>query len=110
MVHPSDPIPRFPPADDLETVAVFKALNYASRALGTLKGQACSIPNQGILIDTLALQKQKSHRKLKTSSPPRTSFSKPICSRMVPSLRRPRKWRVTGTPSSWVLSGSTPPG
>ena len=58
-MHPSDPIPRFPPAADLETVAVFKALNYASRALGTLKGQACSIPNQGILIDTLALQEAK---------------------------------------------------
>ena len=56
MVHP---IPSLPPADDLETVPVFKALNQASRALATLKGQASSIPNQGILIDTLALQEAK---------------------------------------------------
>lgn len=59
MVHPSDPIPRFPPADDLEAVPVLKALNRASRALATLKGQAHSIPNQGILINTLALQEAK---------------------------------------------------
>ena len=59
MVHPSHPIPSLPPAGDLETVPVLKALNRASRALATLKGQARSIPNQAILIDTLALQEAK---------------------------------------------------
>ena len=58
-MHPSQPIPSLPPAGDLETVPVLKALNRASRALATLKGQARSIPNQGILIDTLALQEAK---------------------------------------------------
>ena len=38
---------------------MLKALNRASPALATLKGQARSIPNQGILIDTLALQEAK---------------------------------------------------
>ena len=38
---------------------MLKALNRASRALATLKGQARSIPNQGILIDALALQEAK---------------------------------------------------
>ncbi len=110
MVHSSDPIPLFPPADDLETVPVLKALNRASRALATLKGQARSIPNQGILTNTLALQEAKVSSEIEKSSPPRMSSSKPICSRMVPSLRRPRKWRFTGRPSSWVLSVSILPG
>nr|WP_276208638.1 Fic/DOC family N-terminal domain-containing protein [Chachezhania antarctica] len=34
-------------------------MNRATRALADLKGQACTIPNPGILIDTLALQKAK---------------------------------------------------
>jgi len=59
VAHPGHPIPNVPPAGDLETVPVLKALNQASRALATLKGQARSIPNQGILIDTLALQEAK---------------------------------------------------
>ena len=44
MAHHGDPIPSLPPAIDLvETVPVLKALNRASRALATLKGQARSI-------------------------------------------------------------------
>ncbi len=50
-------LPMLPPATMLETVAVLKALNRASRALADLKGDAKTIPNQGSLIDTLALQK-----------------------------------------------------
>ena len=52
-------IPALPPAVDLETVAVLKALARASRTLAELKGRAASIPNQTILIDTLALQEAK---------------------------------------------------
>ena len=59
MLTPTYLIPPLPPSVDLETVAVLKALNAASRALADLKGQARSIPNQGILIDTLALQEAK---------------------------------------------------
>jgi Fic family protein len=39
-----------------ESPRVLRALNVAHRYLAELKGRAASIPNQGILIDTLALQ------------------------------------------------------
>lgn len=52
-------LPALPPTVDLETVAVLKALATANRALAELKGRATAIPNQGILIDTLALQEAK---------------------------------------------------
>lgn len=48
-----------PPAVDLETVPVLKALATANRALAELKGRAATIPNQAILIDTLALQEAR---------------------------------------------------
>jgi Fic family protein len=48
-----------PPSVELETVAVLRALAAANRALAELKGRAATIPNQGILIDTLALQEAK---------------------------------------------------
>ena len=48
-----------PPPIELETVAVMRALAAANRALAELKGRAATIPNQGILIDTLALQEAK---------------------------------------------------
>ena len=59
MVKPTYLPPQLPPDAPLETVQVLKALNRASRALADLKGQARTIPNQGILIDTLALQEAK---------------------------------------------------
>jgi Fic family protein len=40
----------------LETVPLLKALARANRALGEVKGAALSLPNQTILIDTIALQ------------------------------------------------------
>ena len=42
-----------------ETVPILKRLASASRALAELKGVAASIPNQGILINTLGLQEAK---------------------------------------------------
>lgn len=59
MLKPTYSLPPLPPPVELETVKVLKALNLASRALADLKGQARTIPNQGILIDTLALQEAK---------------------------------------------------
>ncbi len=52
-------LPSLPPPIDLETVPILKALAAANRALAELKGRAATIPNQGILIDTLALQEAK---------------------------------------------------
>jgi len=51
-LHVLDPI-RF------ETPAILKRLAAASRSLAELKGVAATIPNQGILISTLALQEAK---------------------------------------------------
>lgn len=53
-----------PPLDQLsprrfETAATLKKLAAASRKLAELKGVAASIPNQGILISTLAIQEAK---------------------------------------------------
>jgi Fic family protein len=59
MLKPSYALPDLPPPTDLETVVVLKALAKANRALAELKGRAATIPNQGILIDTLALQEAK---------------------------------------------------
>ena len=47
---------QFPPQVNLQTVPVLKALANARAHLAELKGTATSLPNQGILIDTLFLQ------------------------------------------------------
>lgn len=52
-------LPTLPPPADLETVPVLKQLAAANRTLAELKGRAATIPNQGILIDTLTLQEAK---------------------------------------------------
>lgn len=59
MLKPTYAIPDLPPRHDLETVAVLRAAATAHRHLAELKGRASSIPNQGILIDTLSLQEAK---------------------------------------------------
>ncbi|MGC9341548.1 MAG: Fic family protein [Bacteroidales bacterium] len=50
---------ELPLANDIETRAVLKALPKAHAALAELKGIAATIPNQGILINTLGLQEAK---------------------------------------------------
>lgn len=52
-------INNFPSTTDLETKQVLKKVAIAHRYLAELKGVAFSIPNQGILIDTLSLQEAK---------------------------------------------------
>ncbi|WP_338077576.1 Fic/DOC family N-terminal domain-containing protein, partial [Acetobacter oeni] len=59
MLTPTYPIRPLPPQTDIETVPVLRALVEANKALAELKGRAATIPNQGILIDTLALQEAK---------------------------------------------------
>lgn len=49
----------FPPPQDLETKAILRQCASAHRYLAELKGASQSIPNQGILINTLALQEAK---------------------------------------------------
>ncbi|MEM1192786.1 MAG: Fic/DOC family N-terminal domain-containing protein [Pseudomonadota bacterium] len=52
-------IPALPLEIELETLPIYKALADAKAALAELKGVATAIPNQRILIDTLALQEAK---------------------------------------------------
>lgn len=52
-------IPMLPLTLDLESKTVLKKLAKAHQALAELKGVAASIPNQAILINTLALQEAK---------------------------------------------------
>ena len=52
-------IPLLPPVIDIETKAVLKRATAAHRSLAELKGKAASIPNESILINTLALQEAK---------------------------------------------------
>src|SRR5579859_2035416 len=58
-LQPSYSIPDLPPLNAIETAPVLKALARAHRYLAELKGRASTIPNQGILIDTLSLQEAK---------------------------------------------------
>ncbi len=57
MTRPS--IPLLPPETELETRAVLKKLAPVHRYLAELKGMAATIPNEHILINTLALQEAK---------------------------------------------------
>ena len=50
---------ELPPKQDIESMSVLRALNKASRALAELKGEAKTIPNENILINTLGLQEAK---------------------------------------------------
>ncbi len=50
---------KLPPKQNIETKQVLRALNKASRALAELKGEAKTIPNENILINTLGLQEAK---------------------------------------------------
>ncbi|WP_273727825.1 Fic family protein [Brucella gallinifaecis] len=59
MLTPSYNLPDLTALDGIETRSVLKALAAANRSLAELKGRAAAIPNQGILIDTLALQEAK---------------------------------------------------
>ena len=52
-------LPVLPELGEIETRAVLKRLAAAHKALAELKGVAGSIPNQGILINTLSLQEAK---------------------------------------------------
>ncbi len=52
-------IPKLPLTGEIETKAVLKQLNASNRVLAELKGVALTIPNETILINTLALQEAK---------------------------------------------------
>ena len=57
---PYNQLPLLPPRKDLETKAILKKAIATGRALAELKGIGSTIPNQTILINTIALQEAKS--------------------------------------------------
>jgi Fic family protein len=59
MLKQTYAIPGLPPPGLGESVAVLKEAARAHRYLAELKGRAASMPNPGILINTLALQEAK---------------------------------------------------
>lgn len=56
VLEPTYKIPDLPPDFDYESRSILRELKNAHRWLALLNGKAEIIPNQGILIDTLALQ------------------------------------------------------
>lgn len=58
-LNPTYVIPDLPLAREVETIPVLRESARAHRHLAELKGKASSIPNPGILIDTLFLQEAK---------------------------------------------------
>lgn len=52
-------IQSLPPVLDVETKAVLKQLSAAHRQLALLNGRSATVPNESILINTLALQEAK---------------------------------------------------
>jgi Fic family protein len=58
--QPYNKLPLLPPPDSkILTIKVLMALNKANRALAELKGLAQKLPNQSMLINTLALREAK---------------------------------------------------
>lgn len=58
-MNPEFHLSNLPPSANLESVPVLKKVAQAHRFLAELKGVSGTIPNQGILINTLALQEAK---------------------------------------------------
>jgi Fic family protein len=57
---PYNALPLLPPDDEVvETKEVLKALNNANKALAELKGIAKKLPNQSMLVNTIALREAK---------------------------------------------------
>ncbi len=58
--NPYNNLPLLPPPDEnVITIEVLQALNKANKALAELKGLAAKIPNQSMLVNTIALREAK---------------------------------------------------
>ncbi|MCX6345444.1 MAG: Fic family protein [Armatimonadetes bacterium] len=58
-LKPYNDLPELPPRQDLETKVVLKKTVSAGRALAELKGLGETIPDQGVLINSIVLQEAK---------------------------------------------------
>ena len=54
--QPHNSLPHLPPDADIETIAVLRELNSASRALADLNGATLSVPNPNLLVDTFGIK------------------------------------------------------
>jgi Fic family protein len=58
--HPYNQLPLLPPPDEeVINIKILKALNDANKALAELKGYARKLPNQSMLVNTIALREAK---------------------------------------------------
>lgn len=58
--NPYNSLPLLPPVDEkVITIEILKALNDANKALAELKGLAKKLPNQAMLVNTIALREAK---------------------------------------------------
>lgn len=58
--QPYNQLPLLPPPDDkIVTVEILQAVNKANKALAELKGLAKKLPNQSMLVNTIALREAK---------------------------------------------------
>ena len=67
VLKPTYQIPELPPPGiSLDSANILRALAPAHRYLAELKGSAKSIPNQAILVNTLALQEAKASSEIES--------------------------------------------
>ncbi|MNQ86688.1 Adenosine monophosphate-protein transferase SoFic [compost metagenome] len=59
MTNETFVLPKLPPQQGIETIAILKQLSLSHRYLAELKGTSKTIPNESILINTLTLQEAK---------------------------------------------------
>jgi hypothetical protein len=103
------PLDQLNPAR-FDAPAILKRLASSSRALAELKGIAASIPNQGILINTLGLQEAKDSSEIENIVTTHDElFRMTCCPRPLP-IRPPRKCCATARPCAWASSRCAPAG
>lgn len=56
---PYNDLPLLPPKEDIETKLILKKANNANKALAKLTGSARQLPNQSMLLNSIALQEAK---------------------------------------------------
>ena len=92
------PLEHLPP-QRFDSPVILKKLALASRKLAELKGVAASIPNQGILINTLGMQEAKDSSAIENIvTPPTTNYFRTNSFRKICTMPPPRKCCATARP------------
>ena len=89
---------------EVETKPVLKKLAETHRHLAELKGIAATIPNESILIQTLALQEAKDSSEIENIVTTHDELFKAQLADESAQAQLPRKWPATSPP---FLPGST---